>query len=738
LNDPTVTLIPSLRTGDPFTLGEGSNSTKALYLNVTAAPDGLSGISFNSTGVTAPDSITVDSFSKIGRLSTDDATRGANAIVIDFQTTLGDLRSTIGNTNSTASDRLQGFNFLNMDVRSFNSTATYDVYLLNNTANIIGTDGTIHSTTGNVKIATGASAQSGLISLNTTAINNAIFNESFSDSRVVGALVYNTDAGNQQTVSSTSATDPIVLDFFSFGFKNDGLVTSERVANQIIRIEAEESGDNTSTFEGTLEYVMINQLNIRDVNTYTDLSPIANDPSFIVIEDLTDEDSPRVNYLDLGADGVSTQVADQEEAPSHSGIVSFDSDSYKDADTVTITLEDLDLNVDSDLIDIYTVVTTTGDANRDVVGSATVANSGTSIALSNGDQLGRLLDVTFDDLLWTGANEAGSCSLASGVNNGLGETGFTLVETGTETGVFVGDFQIPAAWCRSTTSASESVTGLDIEVNYVDFRDASGEIIEVGDSAGVRASTGSVSLDRTVYPVPFGVPSNFGANTVTTPTSGTTERSVFPIHQTGMDTAGTSRSGAGLQSGEFLNAGDLTIHVRVNDPDWDISASGEDSINSNSTAGVGPVKISVIRGSDSVTLGYAGGPNALKGDIDVADSAPKSARQFGPMDEIAPDAGIFEIDVVVRYTDGPSHSSCPDTSSTGFKSIDGGTTGAETDRFSTAAPSGEEYCILQGDILQVEYTDPADASGDENTVTDSATFDLSNAVSQSDKSVYLI
>ena len=50
----------------------------------------------------------------------------------------------------------------------------------------------------------------------------------------------------------------------------------------------------------------------------------------------------------------------------------------------------------------------------------------------------------------------------------------------------------------------DSVTGLDIEVNYVDFRDSSGEVIEVGDSAGVRANTGSVSLDRNVYPVPFG------------------------------------------------------------------------------------------------------------------------------------------------------------------------------------------------------------------------------------------
>ena len=62
----------------------------------------------------------------------------------------------------------------------------------------------------------------------------------------------------------------------------------------------------------------------------------------------------------------------------------------------------------------------------------------------------------------------------------------------------------------TATAETETTTGLDIEVNYVDFRDASGEIIEVGDSAGVRANTGSVSLDRTVYPVPFGVPGDFG------------------------------------------------------------------------------------------------------------------------------------------------------------------------------------------------------------------------------------
>ena len=51
---------------------------------------------------------------------------------------------------------------------------------------------------------------------------------------------------------------------------------------------------------------------------------------------------------------------------------------------------------------------------------------------------------------------------------------------------------------------------------------------------------------------------------------------------------------------------------------------------------------------------------------------------------------------------------------------------------------GTFVLIEQGDIITVEYTDETDASGNENTVTDSATFDLRNAVLQTDKSAYII
>ena len=131
--------------------------------------------------------------------------------------------------------------------------------------------------------------------------------------------------------------------------------------------------------------------------------------------------------------------------------------------------------------------------------------------------------------------------------------------------------QNSADWDQRTP---ESVTGLDIEVNYVDFRDQSGETTEVGDSAGVKANTGSVSLDRTVYPVPFGVVSDFKNKYMqqlllkATPTPDQYSQFIrmeWMIH-------------AGLQSGEFLPQGDLIVYVTVTDPDFDVSASGRDSI----------------------------------------------------------------------------------------------------------------------------------------------------------------
>ena len=860
LNNPNVALIPALTTGSPNTLAE---------LTATS----IDGGAFETN-------VDVQRFSDRALLTADGDIPVADGDVLSL--TFGTMDDVF---DSTPIDRnnFNGFVLFNYDIRS-----------LENDNGVNGTDSVIINTV-DISLA-GVSVVNGTNDLqDIILLDSADFAGLPASTPLVANFTLNT-SGPTGTIADDQVL-PVVADIFGFGFVNDGLESDERIANQIIRIEMEETGDNTGLFEGSLEYIMINQLNILDPSTYEDLTTIADDPSFIVIEDLTDEDSPRVNYFDLGADGVSTQVADQEEAPSHSGVVSFDLDTYKTADTVVITLEDIDLNVDSDLIDIYTTVSdsTLAPILDDVVGDDTF-----NVILTDGDALGRVLDVTFDDEKWTASNEE-SCTnslLADGIDTGLAATGFTLIETDRSSGKFIGDFQIPAQWCPVNEDSPVTATGLDIEVNYVDFRDASGEIIEVGDSAGIRANTGSISLDRTVYPVPFGVPDNFGNLSGDTAPD---NRSIFAIHATGINDDLTV-------PGSFLPNGDLTVHIRVNDPDFDVSANGEDEIAQNTRdLPVGPVEISVIRGSETVILGYAGGPNEIDGTINVGTNlvgngmidslselsdysdnsgftngenvtisqtgVPVSDRaqasfvnlgtgevdsneldvttsdsgftsgtvtltgvtssataialftdknrdtnlennelditssdntfldgenvtisdgtfsamavftdsvdsiedgdldsilvngadfttgsvtltgdtsgatatatftdiptvtQFGPINEIAPDAGIFEIDVTLQYTDGPSDAQCPTTVDfdAATDAIDG-----ELTRFSAESPTNENYCILQGDILQVQYTDPADASGDENTVTDSATFDLRNGVLQSDKSVYII
>ncbi len=786
-------LVPSLRVGTPFTLGNNGTETAGTIRVATFAQVGEEATLLTSNPVTNPGgfkilnltsralaglatnynqslSTTVQKFSDRAIVTENTTvTTGqlgrTDVLVIDYMSTAADLKKVVLDTRTGATSRLHGFNFFNYDIRGVNSTiATNNVdtwLLFTNTTNnprILGASSNNFkqvSAIRAVSLGNDTGAQ-GLININSTGIIPKLFDTGgalATDTNRIGVMFNFTgkvDLNNNQAVNFG-----IVSDFFSFGFLNDGLVKADRVNNEIIRIESEETGDNTGVFDGTLEYIMLNQLSILTASTYEGLSTIADDPSFIVHQDLDDEEAPRVNYNDLGADGVVTQVSDQEDAPTHSGVVSFDKPTYKTADTVLVTTEDQDLNTDVDLIDIFTTVAVGTDVAADTVGKIRLP------LLSNGDALGRLLDITFDDLTWKtpltvaqgGSTTTQSCKNSLGnvtTDSGLGATGFTLIETGPATGIFTGDFQVPPQFCRpadaqtgaSASSSATTTNGLDMEVNYVDFRDASGQIVEVGDGAGIRANTGSVSLDRTVYPVPFGSIGDFATPTDNTAPSG---RSIFPIHLTGIGTGGpqgTTTDTASIQSFETLGDGKLNIHVQVNDPDFDTSAAGEDKISQNVTGTTkGPVKITVSRGQSGVILGYAGGTIVKNGVIDVgADNTGtgvSSVRQLGPITETSPSSGIFEFDLEVLYNDGPASTTCPTTTTFDSLTTPGTTSTTETTRFDAASSTGD-YCVLQGDIITVEYTDPSDASGDQNTVTDSATFDLRNGALQSDKSVYII
>ena len=415
--------------------------------------------------------------------------------------------------------------------------------------------------------------------------------------------------------ATTIDDDPIVFDIFSFGLEDTGDPTSN-TNDAIYRLELEEDGDNSSDFIGTLEYIGLNQYNILDSSTYEGIDALGD--SIILI---SDDDSISVEYLDLDDTGGHTTFTAEEDTPTHSGSVSLSSDGYKVADTVTVTVEDADLNVDSGKADIYTTYNDAVDSELGVADHP-------------------VLTVSIDDAQWVSG---------CGLGEGLGASQFTLRETGSDSGVFTGTFAVPANHCPSGDDSGNAVTvtGTDISAEYTDFRDDSGSIITVSASAGIRSNTGSVSLDRTVYPVPIGDDRDTDTD--------------FATH-----------------TDDTLGQHDLTIYVSINDADSDTSSNGIDSIDAST------LEISVIRGSDTEVL-------------TITEST---------IDETAPNSGIFEHTQTISYAGGPDSTDCP---------------------------TGLDGCIVQGDILHVQYTDPSDASGSENTVTDSATFDLRNGVLQVDK-----
>ena len=356
-----------------------------------------------------------------------------------------------------------------------------------------------------------------------------------------------------------------MLEIFTFGTDENG----DAMNNAIYRTLLEETSSDSGVFEGTIEYKMLNQLSVDDAGTYDDVVAVDDELVIILDDGYTGTSAPEVAY-----DGDHVR----EDAPTYTGEVSFDSATYRVADEVTVTLVDPDLNVDADAIDIYTV-----DATSEVA-----ADTLLHLEISDG--------CTIDDF-----------------------ENFSLRETADDSSTFEGSFDVPKE-CNGST------TGEDISATYYDFRDSSGGTTEWGDSATIGADTGSVSFDRTVYPVPAD------------------------------DSA-------------------VIVYVSVDDGDFDESSTSVESI---AVSGDAPVTVKV--GSTTIeTLGT----------VDK------------PLEETGVDTGIFEYTLEVITTD-------------------------------------DDYNLEQGSIITVTYNDPTDASGNENSVSDSATFDLRNAVLQSDKSTYVI
>ena len=285
-----------------------------------------------------------------------------------------------------------------------------------------------------------------------------------------------TGTGDILTIASEINEQPIVFDFFSFGLKNN-----ESINNSIYRFELEETQDNSSTFDGTIEYAVTNQLNILDPNFIQTIQTIDDEIKIIVTDRLIDEEGIAISYSDLANTGVSTTTSTKSDVTTSSGTVSATS-SFRFGHPVTIVLKDVDLNLKSDTVEIYQAINDPMSPIVDTIGKDGVI----------------LLEVKIKDIRYK------RCTIDGVEYGGLASSGFSLVETGPSTGIFEGVFKLPSWICDKTGSKLISPAGGSIDARYYDSRDASGNpnIFSLLNTKNTASFYSSAKLSHDEIPLP--------------------------------------------------------------------------------------------------------------------------------------------------------------------------------------------------------------------------------------------
>jgi len=417
-------ILPTLKIGNPITL---ENAFDVDFF--TSSTDSLtSGDSANSS--------TPDPNSARLIIDTSPVTNGDfEKISLNLGISASELKSLFIDTTISNS---HGTNWLNYDLRSFANDLEISDFTDTSMTLSFGSLGDSPVTI----IASGdLSSPKGFIQLDDSVIH------SISGKSGTVYLVINFESTGTGTISSEVDSQPIIFDFFSFG-----LVNSNDVNNALYRFELEETSDNSAIFDGTIEYSVVNQLNIFDPRFIQTIHPIDDRIKFIVTDRLVDDEGISVSYSDLDEVGVFTTTSTKSDINTNSGIVSLNSQSYRFGQPVTITLNDPDLNLKNDLVDIYSVINDPNSENVDTVGKDGVI----------------LLEVLFKDIRYK------RCTVDGVEHGGLGATGFTLTETGPSTGIFKGVIKIPTTICNKSGTELISTAGGSLDLKYFDSRDASG------------------------------------------------------------------------------------------------------------------------------------------------------------------------------------------------------------------------------------------------------------------------
>ena len=420
-------IIPSLTIGNPITL---ENAQDVQFH--TSSPILVGGDDSNSS---VPDS-------NSDRLIID-SSNVANGSYEMISMNLGISASALSSALLDVSEsNTDGTNWINYDLRSFeNDYGVSDFSDVSFTLSF----GILGSFPITIVDAGDISSPSGLIRIDDADVAD------ISDESGTVFLVIDFDStgtGDVLSISNEVNEQPIVFDFFSFG-----IVNTNDVNNSIYRFELEETSDNSSTFDGTMEYSVANQLNILDPLFIQTIQTIDDQIKFIVTDRLVDDEGIFVSYSDLDATGIFTTTSSQSDINTSAGIISSDSKSYRFGQPVTLTLNDPDLNLKNDLVDIYFVINDPNSPNVDTVGKDGIA----------------LLEVLIKDIRYK------RCTVDGVAYGGLADTGFTLVETGPSTGIFEGVFKMPSKICNKSGTALISSAGGSLDAKYFDSRDDFGK-----------------------------------------------------------------------------------------------------------------------------------------------------------------------------------------------------------------------------------------------------------------------
>ena len=459
----STALIPTLTIENPGTL-QSAGSVRIYALSTDVLTGGSSVTS--SVPDTASDRLVLDTRSSTGI---------ANQSFEKLSLSTGLSATALQNLLIRLSANDQGTNWVNYDFRSIQNQLGMTDFSDTTIQLFFGLTDATPVTLVSSSNMTGAQ---GFVQLPNAAVN-AIAAKSGT-----AFLVVNFDSSNnspaQGSVSSETDTQPIVFDLFSFGRKNN-----VDVANGIYRFELQETSSTSGAFTGTMEYTVANQLNQFDANVIKTLRPIDDDVKFFVNQRLIDEKGINIAYSDVAQAGTTTSVSSKTDIRTHSGKASLTTNVFRFGHPVTVVLEDPDLNLKHDTIEIYSVINDSASTNVDSVGS------------SSG---GILLEVLIKDIRYK------RCTIGGTETGGLAASGFSLIETGPNTGRFEGVFKMPSKICNKDGTALISSAGGTVDLKYHDFRDSSGQsnIFSLTKSPAKTklATPSSAKLDSKSYTLP--------------------------------------------------------------------------------------------------------------------------------------------------------------------------------------------------------------------------------------------